>query len=530
MGNSKNQTKTIKTKLSCKKDTNCNKLELYNKITELGKNVDPSKYKHLVLGLILLKHISDTYDNLKQNLVNTNKNEEDRDYYIEQNIFWVPKEATWSYIQNNAKLPTIGQIIDSAMSKIEEENETLNGSLPKNYANESIDKIKLGELIDLISKIPLEEKINDNSVCLKKIFEYIKIKFAVSEGKSGGELYTPNSIIKVLVKMIEPYRGRIYDPCCGSGGMFVELITTIQEQGGKINDVSIYGQEVNKNTWHLAKMNLAIRNIDANIKWNTGGSFLDDAHKTLRADFILANPPFNTSNWGSNSLKEDNRWIHGVPPDSNANFAWLQHILYHLSANGVAGTVLANGALSSNKNTEGEIRKAMLEQDIVDCIVSLPNKLFYSGTNPACIWILAKNKNPETNLRNRKGEVLFINAQNLGTAIDRKRIELNLDDITKIANTYHSWLGNNETNLYEDKHGFCKSIKINHIAKNNYILTPANYVETTSQQYNEKRFEENITNLSNKLLLQIKESNQLNSDVINSIRAIGIKLENIYET
>ena len=496
--------------------------ELFKAADLLRANMEPSDYKHIVLGLIFLKYISDSFEDLYTELVKQKKNCEDRDYYLAKNIFWVPEEARWSNLQAKAKLPTIGLVIDSAMLKIEQENDGLKGILPKDYAKESLNKIMLGQLIDLISGIAMGKTNNGSKDILGRVYEYFISQFAGSEGKRGGEFYTPRSIVQVLVEMLEPYEGRIYDPCCGSGGMFVQSEKFVKEHGGRINSISIYGQESNNTTWRLAKMNLAIRGIDADIKFNNDGSFHKDEHKTLKADFILANPPFNTSDWGGDRLKEDVRWKYGVPPEGNANFAWLQHIIHHLAPNGIAGVVLANGSMSSNTNNEGNIRQAMVEQDVVDCMVALPGQLFYSTQIPACLWFLARNKNPGLKLKDRRGQVLFIDARNLGILVDRTRKEFSQEDIKKIADTYHAWRSKGSS--YEDIQGFCKSVKIEDIAKHNFVLTPGRYVGSMAKEEDNEPFAEKMTRLVATLKDQTNEANRLNTAIAANLKELGFEM------
>ena len=364
---------------------------------------------------------------------------EDPDEYLAENVFWVPKEARWSHLQDNAKQTTIGKLIDDAMAEIEKANPGLKGVLPKDYNRPALDKVMLGELIDLISKIGMGEPGEKARDILGRVYEYFLGGFAGSEGKRGGEFYTPRSVVSVLVEMLQPYKGRVYDPCCGSGGMFVQSEKFVESHGGRVGDIAIYGQESNYTTWRLAKMNLAVRGIDADIRWNNEGSFHRDELKDLRFDYILANPPFNISDWGGERLREDARWTFGAPSNTNANYAWLQHILWHLAPNGTAGVVLANGSMSSAQSGEDTIRKAMVDADVVDSMVSLPGQLFYSTQIPACLWFLARNKGPAKKQRDRRGEILLIDARKLGNLIDRTRKEFSIEDIDRIAGTYHSW-------------------------------------------------------------------------------------------
>ena len=471
--------------------------ELFRTADKLRGNMEPSDYKHVALGLIFLKYISDAFEAKHQALLAEDAQAaEDKDEYLADNVFWVPKEARWSHLQANAKLPTIGTLIDDAMRTIEKDNESLKGVLPKEYARPALNKVMLGELIDLISGITLHEAGDRSKDILGRVYEYFLGQFAGAEGKRGGEFYTPRSVVRVLVEMLEPYSGRIYDPCCGSGGMFVQSEKFVQEHGGRIGDIAIYGQESNYTTWRLAKMNLAVRGIDSDIRWNNEGSFHKDELRDLKADYILANPPFNISDWGGDRLREDVRWKFGAPPVGNANYAWLQHIYHHLAPNGTAGVVLANGSMSSNTSGEGEIRKAMIEADVVDCMVALPGQLFYSTQIPACLWFLARTKNPGKGLRDRRGHLLFIDARKLGVLVDRTRRELTDEEIQKIANTYHAWRGEQKAGEYADVAGFCKSASMEEIRKHGHVLTPGRYVGAAEQEDDGEPFEEKMLRLS----------------------------------
>ena len=471
--------------------------ELFKAADKLRGNMEPSDYKHVALGLIFLKYISDAFE-AKHNelLAEDAQAAEDKDEYLAVNVFWVPKEARWSHLQANAKLPTIGTLIDDAMRAIEKDNESLKGVLPKDYARPALNKVMLGELIDLISGITLNDEGHASRDILGRVYEYFLGQFAGAEGKRGGEFYTPRSVVRVLVAMLEPYKGRIYDPCCGSGGMFVQSEKFVQEHGGRIGDIAIYGQESNYTTWRLAKMNLAVRGIDSDIRWNNEGSFHKDELRDLKADYILANPPFNVSDWGGDRLREDVRWTFGVPPVGNANYAWLQHIYHHLAPKGTAGVVLANGSMSSNQSGEGEIRKAMLEADVVDCMVALPGQLFYSTQIPACLWFLTREKAPGKGRRDRRGQVLFIDARKMGELVDRTRRELTDAEIQKIADTYHAWRGEKNAGEYADVAGFCKSATLEEIRKHDHVLTPGRYVGTAEQEDDGEPFEEKMRRLS----------------------------------
>lgn len=471
--------------------------DLFKAADKLRGNMEPSDYKHVALGLIFLKYISDAFEaKHKALLADDAQAAEDKDEYLADNVFWVPKEARWSHLQANAKLPTIGTLIDDAMRAIEKDNESLKGVLPKDYARPALNKVMLGELIDLISGIALNEEGDRSKDILGRVYEYFLGQFAGAEGKRGGEFYTPRSVVRVLVEMLEPYSGRVYDPCCGSGGMFVQSEKFVQEHGGRIGDIAIYGQESNYTTWRLAKMNLAVRGIDSDIRWNNEGSFHKDELRDLKADYILANPPFNISDWGGDRLREDVRWKFGAPPVGNANYAWLQHIYHHLAPNGTAGVVLANGSMSSNQSGEGDIRKAMVEADAVDCMVALPGQLFYSTQIPACLWFLARNKNPGKGLHDRRGQVLFIDARKMGVLVDRTRRELTDAEVQKIADTYHAWRGEEEAGKYADITGFCKSTSIDDIRKHGFVLTPGRFVGATEQEDDGEPFDEKMMRLA----------------------------------
>jgi type I restriction enzyme M protein len=474
---------------------------LFKTADKLRGNMEPSDYKHVALGLIFLKYISDAFKaKYKALLAEDAQAAEDKDEYLADNVFWVPKEARWSHLQANAKLPIVGALIDDAMRAIEKDNESLKGVLAKDYARPALNKVMLGELIDLISGITLEEEGDRSKDILGRVYEYFLGQFAGAEGKRGGEFYTPRSVVRVMVEMLEPYSGRIYDPCCGSGGMFVQSEKFVKEHGGRIGDIAVYGQESNYTTWRLAKMNLAVRGIDSDIRWNNEGSFHKDELRDLKAEYILANPPFNISDWGGDRLREDVRWKFGVPPVGNANYAWLQHIYHHLAPSGTAGVVLANGSMSSNQSGEGDIRKAMLEADAVDCMVALPGQLFYSTQIPACLWFLTRNKNPangqEGGLRDRRGQVLFIDARKMGVLIDRTRRELTEEEIQKIADTYHAWRGEKNAGKYEDVAGFCKSASIDDIRKHHHVLTPGRYVGAADVENDMEPFEEKMLRLT----------------------------------
>ncbi len=521
--------------------------ELFKAADKLRGNMEPSDYKHVALGLIFLKYISDAFEARRKTLLAEDAQAaEDKDEYLADNVFWVPREARWSHLQAGAKLPTIGTLIDDAMRAIEKDNESLKGVLPKDYARPALNKVMLGELIDLISGIALllpspdgrgvggegAGRQRQSFDILGRVYEYFLGQFAGAEGKRGGEFYTPRSVVRVLVEMLEPYSGRVYDPCCGSGGMFVQSEKFVAEHGGRIGDIAIYGQESNYTTWRLAKMNLAVRGIDSDIRWNNEGSFHKDELRDLKADFILANPPFNISDWGGDRLREDVRWKFGAPPVGNANYAWLQHIHHHLAPNGTAGVVLANGSMSSNQSGEGEIRKAMLEADAVDCMVALPGQLFYSTQIPACLWFLARNKKGSplppgegqgvrAEGRDRRGQVLFIDARKLGVLVDRTRRELTDEEVQKIADTYHAWRGEEGAGEYLDVAGFCKSASMDDIRKHGHVLTPGRYVGAAEQEDDGEPFEEKMLRLSAQWREQRAAAVKLDVAIEANLRELG---------
>jgi Type I restriction-modification system methyltransferase subunit len=492
--------------------------ELFKAADKLRGNMEPSDYKHVALGLIFLKYISDAFEARHNALLTEDPQAaEDKDEYLADNVFWVPKQARWSHLKASARLPTIGTLIDDAMRAIEKDNESLKGVLSKDYARPALNKVMLGELIDLISKIALNESNDSSKDVLGRVYEYFLGQFAGAEGKRGGEFYTPRSVVRVLVDMLEPYTGRIYDPCCGSGGMFVQSEKFVAEHGGRLGDIAIYGQESNHTTWRLARMNLAVRGIDADIRWNNEGSFHKDELRDLRADYILANPPFNVSDWGGDRLREDVRWKFGVPPAGNANYAWLQHIVHHLAPFGTAGVVLANGSMSSNQSGEGEIRKAMVEADVVDCMVALPGQLFYSTQIPACLWFLARDKSNgkrgKRTLRDRRGEVLFIDARKLGVMVDRTRRELTDADVQKIADTYHAWRGEKDAGEYEDVSGFCKSATLEEVREQAHVLTPGRYVGAEDIEKDSVPFAERFAQLRTELQGQFEQGDLLQAQI-----------------
>lgn len=491
---------------------------LWKAADKLRGSMDASEYKHVVLGLIFLKYISDKFETRYNELVAEGEGfEEELDEYLAQNVFWVPKEARWDFIRDNAKDEKIGQFIDDAMILIEKENKTLKNVLEKRYARPEIDKRRLGELVDLISTIKLHT--NEEKDLLGRVYEYFLGQFADSEGKGGGEFYTPVSVVKTLVNMIEPFKGRIYDPCCGSGGMFVQSEKFVEEHKGKLSDLAIYGQESNSTTWKLCRMNLAIRGLEGNLGPAHDDTFHNDLHKNVKMDYILANPPFNISDWGGDQLKDDVRWAYGIPPVGNANYAWLQHMLYHLSPNGVAGIVLANGSLSSNTSGEGEIRKNLLEEDRVDAIVAMPDKLFYSTGIPVCLWILNRNKQGSAAHRNREKEVLFIDARHLGQMVDRRHRELSEDDIQTISNVYHQW--RNVGGSYEDVKGFCKSATLEEIKGHEYVLTPGRYVGIEDVVDDGVPFDEKMENMTAELAELFAKSRHLEDEIRKNLGRLG---------
>jgi type I restriction enzyme M protein len=491
---------------------------------KLRGHMDASEYKHVVLGLIFLKYISDAFQSKYKQLEATKDTEytdpEDRDEYSAANIFWVPKEARWANLQANAKQPTIGKLIDDAMMAIEKENPKLKGVLPKDYSRPSLDKYRLGELIDIISKIGLGDDESRSKDILGRVYEYFLGRFAAAEGKGGGEFYTPQCIVKLLVRMIEPYKGRVYDPCCGSGGMFVQSERFVEEHGGRLGDIAIYGQESNATTWRLAMMNLAIRGLDANLGGQSADSFHNDLHKDLRADFILANPPFNMSDWGGERLREDARWKFGIPPVNNANYAWIQHFIHHLSPTGIAGFVMANGSMSTNTSSEGEIRKNIIEADLVDCMIALPGQLFYTTQIPVCLWFLTRNKK-NGKFRDRSRQTLFIDARKMGSLIDRIHKDLSDEEIEKIAGTYHAWRDKKDSEEYQDVPGFCISNRIEEIREHGYVLTPGRYVGAAEVEDDGIPFEEKMAELTSTLYEQFTEADRLEAIIKRNLEVLG---------
>jgi len=495
--------------------------ELWRMADALRGSMDAAEYKHVVLGLIFLKYISDAFEELHAKLQAEKKqgaDPEDPDEYRAKGIFWVPPEARWSHLKSQAKQPTIGQIVDDAMAGIERDNPSLKAVLPKEYARPALDKQRLGQLIDLVSNIRIGDAESRSKDVLGRVYEYFLSQFASAEGKKGGEFYTPRCVVKLLVEMLEPFKGRVYDPCCGSSGMFVQSEEFIVAHGGKFGDISIYGQESNYTTWRLAKMNLAIRGIEGKIEH--GDSFHNDRHPDLKADYILANPPFNVSDWGGDRLRDDKRWKYGVPPASNANFAWVQHIAHHLAPTGLAGFVLANGSMSSNQSGEGEMRRNLIEADLVDCMVALPGQLFYSTQIPACLWFLARDKKNHK-FRERPGDVLFIDARKLGRLVDRTHRELTGEELARIAKTYHTWRGEQDAGKYEDIPGFCRSAPLDEIRKHGHVLTPGRYVGAETLEDDGEPFEEKMKRLTGTLRNQQAEAAKLEAAIAANLKKLG---------
>jgi type I restriction enzyme M protein len=502
--------------------------QLWQMADALRGSMDAAEYKHVTLGLLFLKYISDAFEEQRTELVAhaaDGADPEDPDEYRAHGAFWVPKEARWPQLQAQARQVTIGTLVDSAMEAVERENPALKGVLPKDYARPSLDQQRLGQLIDLVSNIRVGDKESRSRDVLGRVYEYFLSQFASAEGKKGGEFYTPRSVVKLLVEMLEPYHGRVYDPCCGSSGMFVQSIEFIRAHangngnGGKAKaDISIYGQELNYTTWRLAKMNLAIRGIEAQIA--QGDTFHNDRHPDLKADFIMANPPFNISDWGGERLRDDQRWSYGVPPSGNANYAWVQHIVHHLSPKGVAGFVLANGSMSSSQSGEGEIRKNLIEADVVDCMVALPGQLFYSTQIPVCLWFLARDRSNGA-FRDRRGEVLFIDARKMGQMATRTHRELTDGDIARIATAYHAWRGEKDAGEYADEVGFCRSVSLDEVRQHGHALTPGRYVGAEAQVDDGEPYEEKMERLVNELRDQQRRAVELDSVIDASLAALG---------
>ncbi|GGA49780.1 DNA methyltransferase [Kroppenstedtia guangzhouensis] len=494
--------------------------KLWEMADKLRNNMDAAEYKHVVLGLLFLKYISDAFEEEYERLSRDEwADPEDPDEYLANNIFWVSREARWQHIRDNAKKPEIGRIIDDAMVAIEKDNPSLKNVLPKDYARPDLDKTRLGEIIDLFS-FKVGDRESQSKDVLGRVYEYFLSRFASAEGKNGGQFYTPRTVVKLLVEMIEPYKGRIYDPCCGSGGMFVQSESFIRAHQGKIGDVAVYGQESNPTTWRLCKMNLAIRGIDGNLGSKPADTFHEDLHQHLRADYILANPPFNVSDWGGERLTEDKRWKFGTPPVGNANYAWIQHMVSKLAPSGVAGFVLANGSMSTNQTSEAAIRKGLIENDLVDAIVTLPGQLFYSTQIPVCLWFLTKNKAARGH-RDRRGEILFIDARKLGHMVSRIHKEFSEEDIRQVANTYHAWRGQREAGEYKDVKGFCKAATLEEVRNHEYILTPGRYVGIEDTTEDGEPFAEKMTRLTGELADQFAKSQHLEEEIRRNLKKIG---------
>ena len=498
--------------------------QLWRAADKLRKNIDAAEYKHIVLGLMFLKYISDAFEERYSTLRKgegdyAGSDPEDRDEYKAENVFFVPEKARWSYLLSTAKLPDIGKKVDTAMDAIEKENPSLRDVLPKVYAKSNLDPTSLGGLIDLIGNIALGDAQARSADVLGHVFEYFLGEFALAEGKKGGQFYTPRSVVELLVEMLEPYNGRIVDPCCGSGGMFVQSEEFVRSHQGKVDNISIYGQESNLTTWRLAKMNLALRSIDSSqVKWNNEGSFLNDSHKDLKADYVIANPPFNDSDWSGDVLKKDGRWKYGIPPPGNANYAWIQHFLYHLSPSGQAGFVLAKGSLTSKTSGEGDIRQALIEARLVDCIVNMPAKLFLNTQIPACLWFLNRNK-ANGKHRNRRDAILLIDARTRGRLINRRTREFSPGDIAAIADTYHSWRDREGT--YEDVKGFCNSASIERVRELDYVLTPGRYVGLPDDE-DDFDFNERFTKLKAEFEEQLKEEEKLNALILENLKKVKV--------
>lgn len=503
---------------------------LWDSANKLRGTVESSEYKHVVLGLIFLKFASDKFENRRQELIDEGKDKylEMKEFYNMQNIFFLQEESRWSYLIANAKQDDIALKIDTALHNVEKNNPSLKGALPDNYFSRlNLDPSKLSALLDTINNIDtIGDKEKD---VVGRVYEYFLGNFAASEGKGGGEFYTPKCVVKLLAEMLEPYKGKIYDPACGSGGMFVQSIKFVESHQGSTKDISIYGQEYTATTYKLAKMNLAIRGISGNLGEVPANTFFKDQHPDLKADFIMANPPFNQKDWrDKNELVDDPRWIgYDVPPTGNANFAWIMHMLSKLSENGTAGFVLANGSMSSNTSGEGELRQKMIDNDVVDCMIALPGQLFYTTQIPVCLWFMTKNKKAvHSDLggeqrRNREGETLFIDARNMGTMMDRTHKELTDDDLAEITRTYHAWRGETKDGEYEDIAGFCKSATLEDIQKNDYVLTPGRYVGVAEEEDDGIPFEEKMTDLSQNLFAQMEKSESLDAEIKKNLKVLG---------
>lgn len=487
--------------------------QIWDAACVLRGNLDASEYKSVVLGLIFLKYISDRFEEKHQQLIAEGEGfEEDVDEYTSEGIFFVPETARWDYIASKAHAPEIGTVIDDAMRAIEKENKRLKDILPKNFARPELDKRRLGDVVDLFTNIQMVDKGSSRDI-LGRTYEYCLSKFAEQEGKLAGEFYTPACVVRTLVEVLKPFNGRVYDPCCGSGGMFVQSAKFIENHSGNINNISVFGQDSNPTTWKMAQMNLAIRGIEANLGSYNADTFFNDCHPTLRADYIMANPPFNLSDWGADKLKDDVRWQYGMPPAGNANFAWLQHMIYHLAPNGRIGMVLANGSLSSQSGGEGDIRKNIINADLVECIIAMPTQLFYTTQIPVSLWFLGKNKK-------QPGKTLFIDARKMGTMVTRKLRELTDEDIALIANTYNEYCDG----TLEDQKGFCAVVDTAEIAKQDYILTPGRYVGIAEQQEDSEPFEEKMARLTTELSGLFAKSHELEAEIRQKLGAIGYEI------
>jgi type I restriction enzyme M protein len=510
---------------------------LWKTADKLRGSMDASEYKHVVLGLVFLKYVDDAFGERRAQLAADLAAEgikgdqaeellESRDEYTAEGVFWVPPQARWEYLRANAKQPEIGKIIDSAMDAVEIENPPLRGVLPKNFARPSLDVRRLGELVDLIAGLGLGAAEHREKDLLGRVYEYFLGRFASAEGRGAGQFYTPRSVVKLLVELIEPYQGRVYDPCCGSGGMFVQSERFVEAHGGNRNDIAVYGEESNDTTWRLAKMNLAIRGIEADLGPRWGDTFHLDLHPDLKADFVLANPPFNDSDWGGDQLRDDPRWHFGTPPASNANFAWLEHIASKLAPQGVAGVVLANGSLSAQQSGEGDIRRKMVEADLVECIISLPGQLFYTTQIPVSLWLLNRDKSAGGSRawRDRRGEVLFIDARKLGTMVDRTHREFFDVDVHGITDTYHAWRG--ELDLaYKDEPGFCATVNVKQIAEHRYVLTPGRYVGSEDAEDDSEPIPVAIRRLTSDLFSAFEESDRLQNRVRDVLGHVDVRLD-----
>lgn len=487
--------------------------ELWAAADAMRNHVSSSEYRKVVVGLIFLKYVSDAFEFRYQELIEEGYgDEEDRDAYLEKNVFFVPEDARWKFIAEKAFTPEIGVVLDNAMRAIEKENKTLKNVLPIIYANPDLDKRVLGNVVDIFTNINMHDE-NEEKDLLGRAYEYFIEQFAAQEGKGGGEFYTPTSIVKTIVEILKPYKGRVYDPACGSGGMFVQSAKFIKEHSGNINDLSIYGQESNPDTWKMAKMNMAIRGLEANFGPYQANTFLNDLHPTLKADYIMANPPFNISDWWDQSLEDDKRWVYGTPPKGNANYAWIQHMISHLAPGGKIGLVLANGSLSTSTSGEGEIRKKIIEADLVEGIVALPSNLFYSVTIPACLWFISRNKK-------QKGKTVFIDARKMGELVDRKHRDFSDEDIKKIANTFKAF----QNGELEDVKGFCAVVETAGIAKQDYILTPGRYVGIEEQEDDGEPFEEKMERLTSELSEMFARSHELEAEIKERLGAIGFDI------